>query len=71
MKLINMTIMVVTFLFSIEAAHAAPGPMAKADIREGQLICQSGQRQKNGSEQRAREQSKEQASAPANAQSAL
>lgn len=70
MKLIKLTLVVATFLFTAEAAHAV-GQMAKADIREGQLICQSGQRLKNANEQRAARERQEQASTPAKAESAL
>lgn len=71
MKLIKLTLVFATFLFSAEAAHAV-GPMAKADIRDGQLICQSGHPVKNPAEQRvAREARREQTNLPANAGSAL
>ena len=71
MKLIKCTLFVATFLLSAEAAHAV-GPMAKADIREGQLICQSGQRLKSAAERRSeRNDKQEQNNAPANAGSAL
>lgn len=70
MKLIKLTLVFATFLFSAEAAHAV-GPMAKADIREGQLICQSGHPVKNPADRAARDERRERDGTPANAGAAL
>jgi hypothetical protein len=70
MKLIKMALVIATFLFSTEAAHAV-GKMEKDEMREGQLVCASGQPLKVAPKNHDGRKRQEQASVPANAESAL
>lgn len=69
MKLFKLTLVVVTFLISGEAAHAV-GKMDASERRDGQLICASGYPLKVPAKQSDHRDRQEQPNAPVNASDA-